>query len=53
MVGGMGLGFFAQAGLVIAAAGFLAVLVSVFLRGNREAFDRARRMPLEDDGGAP
>jgi cbb3-type cytochrome oxidase subunit 3 len=47
----MRLHVFAEAALVLAAAGFVGVLVSVLLRRNREWFERARFMPLEDDRG--
>jgi cbb3-type cytochrome oxidase subunit 3 len=45
----MRLHVFAEVALVLAAAGFAGVLLSVFLRRNREHFERARFMPLEDD----
>ena len=41
---------FAEAAFVLAFASFLTVLVTVFLRRNRAPFERARFMPLEDDG---
>ena len=40
---------FAQIALVIALIGFAAVVVSVFLARNREAFRRASLLPLGDD----
>jgi len=46
----MRLVFFAEAAFVLAIASFLAVLVTVFLRRNRAPFERARFMPLADDG---
>jgi cbb3-type cytochrome oxidase subunit 3 len=45
----MRLHVFAEAALILAAAGFAGVLLSVLLRRNREHFARARFMPLEDD----
>jgi hypothetical protein len=48
VVGAMGVGYAAEIGLVIAAVGFAVVLVTtLFLRRNREPFERARRMPLD------
>jgi cbb3-type cytochrome oxidase subunit 3 len=53
----MRLHVFAEAALVLAAVGFAGVLVSLLLRRNREHFERARFMPLDDDrtldGDAP
>jgi len=37
-------------GLGLAMAGFLIVIVTTFARRNRAAFERARWLPLEDDG---
>jgi cbb3-type cytochrome oxidase subunit 3 len=45
----MRLHLFAEAAFVIAAAGFLTVVVTVFLRANRVPFERARLMPFDDD----
>lgn len=45
----MRLHVFAEAALILAAVGFAGVLASVLLRRNREHFERARFMPLEDD----
>lgn len=47
-----GLQVFAEIGLVLFAAAFVTVIVTTFLRRNREAFERARHLPL-DDGPAP
>jgi cbb3-type cytochrome oxidase subunit 3 len=47
----MRLHVFAEAAMVLAAVGFAGVLVSVLLRRNREHFERARFMPLDDDAG--
>jgi cbb3-type cytochrome oxidase subunit 3 len=44
----MHLHLFAEVALVIAVAGFLAVVIAAFLARNREPFERARRMPLDD-----
>jgi len=49
VMGGMGLGIFAQVGLVVAALGFLAVVIGVLRRDNRDAFERASRLPLDGD----
>ena len=38
----MRLNLFAEAAFVLAAAGFLTVLVTLFLRANRAPFERAR-----------
>jgi cbb3-type cytochrome oxidase subunit 3 len=48
-----GLHLFAEAGLVLFGAAFLAIGVTTFLRRNREHFERARFLPLEDEPGAP
>jgi len=40
---------FAQAALVVAVAGFVTVMVAIFLARNREPFRRAALMPLVDD----
>ena len=40
---------FAQVALVVAVAGFVTVMVAVFLARNREPFRRAALMPLADD----
>jgi len=53
VMSGFGLHLFAEAGLVLFGAAFLAIVVTTFLRRNRERFERARLLPLEDDGGAP
>ena len=39
---------FAQAALLIAFAGFVAGVATAFLARNREPFERARRIPLDD-----
>ena len=48
-----GLQIFAEAGLVLFGAAFLAIVVTTFLRRNGEHFERARFLPLEDEPGAP
>jgi len=53
VMSGFGLHMFAEAGLVLFGAAFLAITVTTFLRRNREQFERARLLPLEDDGGGP
>ena len=53
IMSGIGQELFAEAAFVLAAAGFLTVLVTTLLRRNREAFERARFMPLREDPGAP
>jgi cbb3-type cytochrome oxidase subunit 3 len=50
VVGAMGISVFAEIGLVIAAAGFLTAVATTLLRRNREPFERARRLPLAEDG---
>jgi hypothetical protein len=52
VMGTMGLQWFAQIGLAVSVAGFAGVLLALVLRRNRAAFERARFMPLEDDGVA-
>jgi hypothetical protein len=49
VVSAMGNHVFAEIALVIAAAGFLTVIVTTLLRRNREPFERARLMPLMDE----
>lgn len=39
----------AQAGLIVALVGFVAMIVYVLARRNRATFERARMMPLCDD----
>jgi cbb3-type cytochrome oxidase subunit 3 len=51
VMSGFGLHLFAEAGLVLFGAAFLAIVVTTFLRRNREHFERARLLPLEDDAG--
>jgi hypothetical protein len=43
---------YAEVAFVLAAAAFLTVLVTTFMRRNREPFEHARRLPLAADGGA-
>jgi len=50
VVSGAGLGAFAEVALVLFFAAFLAIVLYVVLR-RRGAWDRARRLPLDD--GAP
>ncbi len=47
----MRLHLFAEAAFVLASAAFATVVVTVFLRRNRAAFERARFLPLEDERG--
>jgi len=49
VMGAMELHVFAEVAFVIAAAAFAAVVVTTFLRRNREPFERARLMPLAGD----
>jgi cbb3-type cytochrome oxidase subunit 3 len=49
IMSGMRLHLFAEAAFVLALTAFGAVLVAVFRRGNRAAFERARYIPLEDE----
>jgi len=53
VMSGFGLQLFAEAGLVLFGAAFLAIAVTTFLRRNREHFERARFLPLEDEPAAP
>ena len=43
---------FPEAGLVLFGAAFVVIAVTMFLRRNRTYFERARFLPLEEDGGA-
>ncbi len=43
---------FPEAGLVLFGAAFLVIAVTMCLRRNRTYFERARFLPLEEDGGA-
>lgn len=49
IMGGAGLHVFAEVALLLASGGFLVVGVSIFLRRNRDAFERARHLPLRED----
>jgi cbb3-type cytochrome oxidase subunit 3 len=53
VMSGFGMHLFAEAGLVLFGAAFLAIVVTTFLRRNREHFERARFLPLEHEPGAP
>jgi hypothetical protein len=48
IVSGIGDHVLAQAALLLAAAGFLTVVVTTCLRRNQAAFERARFLPFED-----
>ncbi|HKZ05562.1 MAG TPA: hypothetical protein VJU81_08840 [Methylomirabilota bacterium] len=48
VMAGARLEVFAEIGLVIFAMAFTVVLVTTWLRSNRDAFERARRIPLDD-----
>jgi hypothetical protein len=48
----MHFGLFAQIALIIAIAGFVAVVVATCLARNREPFRRASLIPLADDAPA-
>jgi len=52
VMSGFGLHLFAEAGLILFGAAFVAIAVTTFLRRNREHFERARFLPLEDETGA-
>ena len=52
VMSGVGLHLFAEVGLVLFGAAFLAIAVTTFLRRNREHFERARLLPLEDEAAA-
>jgi cbb3-type cytochrome oxidase subunit 3 len=53
VMSGFGLHLFAELGLVLFGGAFLAIAVTTFLRRNREPFERARFLPLEDEPGTP
>ena len=40
---------FSEAALVIAVIGFLAVIAYLLLKRNRKTYERASRLPLEED----
>jgi cbb3-type cytochrome oxidase subunit 3 len=40
---------FSVAALVVALVGFLAVVAYLLLKRNRKVYERAKRLPLEDD----
>ena len=52
VMSGFGLHLFAEAGLVLFGAAFLAIAVTTFLRRNQEHFARARFLPFEDEPAA-
>ncbi len=52
VMSGFGLQLFAELGLVLFGGAFFAIAVTTFLRRNREHFERARFLPLEDEPGA-
>ncbi|MGF1622849.1 MAG: cbb3-type cytochrome c oxidase subunit 3 [Rhodomicrobiaceae bacterium] len=45
--------FFGVTGLLIFVALFIGVLIYTFWPGNKKRFDRASRIPLEDDEDQP
>jgi len=49
IMGGSGLHLFAEVALLLFSGAFVAVGVSMLLRRNRDAFERARHMPLDED----
>lgn len=49
VMGAMRLEWFAEIGLAVSIAGFAGVLLALALRRNRQEFERARFMPLEDE----
>jgi cbb3-type cytochrome oxidase subunit 3 len=51
IISAMRLTLLAEVAFVLALAGFLTVLVTLFLRANRAPFERARFLPLEDEPG--
>ena len=53
VMSGFGLQLFAELGLVLFGGAFLAIAVTTFLRRNREPFERARFLPLDDEPGGP
>ena len=42
---------FPEVGFVLFGAAFLVIAVTMFLRRNRTYFERARFLPLEEEGG--
>lgn len=53
VMGAMRLEAYAEVGLVLAFAAFVIVVATTFWPRNREAFERASRLPLEDDAHTP
>ncbi len=53
VVSAMHFDLFAEIALLVAVAGFAAVVVSVFLARNREPFRQASLLPLDDDRPRP
>jgi cbb3-type cytochrome oxidase subunit 3 len=49
IVSAAGLHVFTEVALVLGVAAMLAVAASIFRGSNRETFERARFMPLDDD----
>jgi cbb3-type cytochrome oxidase subunit 3 len=49
IVSRMGLGHLAEIALVLCFVAFVALVVYTFLGRHREAHERARHLPLEDD----
>jgi cbb3-type cytochrome oxidase subunit 3 len=43
---------FPEVGFVLFGTAFLVIAVTMFLRRNRTYFERARFLPLDEDGGA-
>ena len=49
IMGAAGLSFYAEVALLIFFAVFVAVIIYVLRAKNRETWDRARHMPLDDE----
>jgi cbb3-type cytochrome oxidase subunit 3 len=49
IMGGSGFSLFAEIGLLVALGAFAGVVAGLCRRANRDAFERARHLPLEDD----
>ncbi len=49
VMSGANLQAWAQVALVLFAGAFLVVLVRMAVRGDRDGFERARRLPLDDE----
>jgi cbb3-type cytochrome oxidase subunit 3 len=52
VLGQAGLSVYAQVALVLFVLAFIGIIIYVFAKKNRETFDRARMLPLDDTSSA-